>query len=688
MFSRIITFLIFITPLCIYGSETDSIPDSRVQNLKEVVVTPEEITQTQDKLIVNVSNQVKKHSYDGYSVLANLMLPGLEVDPFSSKVSAYNNGVLLAINGIKASKNEIKALFPKDIIRIDYYTGFNPEFPTAEYVIDFIVKIRDYGGDVMLQADQFLNRPTGKDFANWRMFSKQSEFSIRMEGDYHHFASQYGIGESIYDFSTGRVGRYQNTQTISNHDNNIRGSMNFLHRFKRGVLKASAAFTSQHRSNIEEEIDRIERLSGISLDTADIYTHSDRRLPSIQISYDHKFANKSTLSVSLNGDYTNTNASRDYLSEQTVMSHTRENFYSIRPRAKYTFNASKKNSLFAEMEMMYRNSKIEYIQNSDYTRPWLANIRGNFSIGDNFKVSNRLTLYLMARGVFGVNENSATTDKEFLFTPTARVTWKLPNGNQLQGQMSINSSHPALSMYSTDEKWLDPFRLRKGNPYLKSSVRYSPSITLTSNHRWGIFQFRSNYNVVTDAIYLDIMLDNERQMCIQTFNNGGDYKVLDISPYVQVNLIPNKLQFRTTVNYNRVDIHTYRHLHSDCVIVSGGMSYMNQGLNAHINFSSPRSSIDQYGEKYYYPIDFSISVGYIINNLSVNLYCKNPYMKTRNRIYMTLPDVMADFYSWRPRINDNDFAISVSYRFNYGKPKHKYENIEIEQTENTAILGH
>ena len=58
---------------------------------------------------------------------------------------------------------------------------------------------------------------------------------------------------------------------------------------------------------------------------------------------------------------------------------------------------------------------------------------------------------------------------------------------------------------------------------------------------------------------------------------------------------------------------------------------MNQGLNAHINFSSPRSSIDQYGEKYYYPIDFSISVGYIINNLSVNLYCKNPCMKTRNR---------------------------------------------------------
>ena len=74
--------------MCIYGSDTDSVPDLRVQNLKEVVVTPEEITQTQDKLIVNISNQVKKHSYDGYSVLANLMLPGLEVDPFSSKVSA------------------------------------------------------------------------------------------------------------------------------------------------------------------------------------------------------------------------------------------------------------------------------------------------------------------------------------------------------------------------------------------------------------------------------------------------------------------------------------------------------------------------------------------------------------------------------------------------------------------------
>ncbi len=687
MLDKIKLLLLLITfPICMSGAVFDTVPD--IHNLKEVVVTPQEIVQTQEKLIINVSTQVRKHSYDGYSMLSNLMLPGVNVDLLSSKISAYETNVLLSINGIKASTNEIKTLNPKDVIRIDYYTGFNPNFPTEQYVIDFIVKIRDYGGAVMLHANQSLNRPTGDNLADWRMFKKSSEFGVRVQGDYDHFASVRGRGTTYYEFINGNVDRRQEVNTCSNHINNLKGGLHFLNRFKRGIFKAALSFEKKYYCNLEEMLDEIEKLDNTTIETADIFSHKDRLLPSLLVSYDHKFINKSTISVSFNGDYAHTKSTRNYLSEQDVMSNTREDFYSFRPRARYTLPLSKKHTLFAEEDFMYRHSDIYYTENSDFSASELTNIWSNFAVGDIYRLNKKLSLFIVVRMHYEVTKNSVHDEYEFFFTPTARISWMLPKGNLIRGEFSISSSKPSLSMYSTDEKWIDPFSLRKGNPYLKSSNKFSTTLSFTSNHKWGMFQIMSRYNLTSDAVFLDIIRDDTRQMYVQTFDNGGNYEVLDIMPTIQLNIIPNKLRFRTSLEYLRVDTRTYKHLHSNCFFANVGLTYMNRGFRGQLNFSSPRSSIDQYGEEYYNPVSINLSAGYAINNWSINIFCKNPFMKTRQRISISLPGITSDNYNWRPRVFDNNLSIRISYRFNYGKRNHKYQDVEIESIENSAILEH
>ena len=151
---------------------------TKTEQLKEVTVTANKMLVTPDKTIIRVSNNVRRHSYDGYSALSLMAIPGLDVDTNDGSVSTYGNSVLLCINGIEADKDEIKTLNPKDIKQVDFYTNFDPNHPDKQYVIDFIMKIRDHGGAVMLRANEELNRASGGGFADWRTFRGRSEFGV------------------------------------------------------------------------------------------------------------------------------------------------------------------------------------------------------------------------------------------------------------------------------------------------------------------------------------------------------------------------------------------------------------------------------------------------------------------------------------------------------------------------------
>ena len=89
--------------------------------LDEVVVTGRQITRTTDKVLYFPSKEQLRHASDGYKALALMMIPTLDVDPFTKKVSTIQGETLLLINGREASSDEIRNLNPKDILRIDFY---------------------------------------------------------------------------------------------------------------------------------------------------------------------------------------------------------------------------------------------------------------------------------------------------------------------------------------------------------------------------------------------------------------------------------------------------------------------------------------------------------------------------------------------------------------------------------------
>lgn len=93
-----------------------------------------------------------RHSYDGYSALRALMIPGLEADPRSATITYHRENVLLCIDGREATREEVQNLNPKDIKRVDFYSQGRSDYPEASTILDYILKERDYLGTIALNA--------------------------------------------------------------------------------------------------------------------------------------------------------------------------------------------------------------------------------------------------------------------------------------------------------------------------------------------------------------------------------------------------------------------------------------------------------------------------------------------------------------------------------------------------------
>ena len=87
-----------------------------------------------------------KASGNGMDLLQQMMLPRVQVDLLNNEIKATGNGVVqVRINGVKVEQDEIKALNPSDIIRIEYHDNlaYVTAMPISCWIILFAGRIRE-----------------------------------------------------------------------------------------------------------------------------------------------------------------------------------------------------------------------------------------------------------------------------------------------------------------------------------------------------------------------------------------------------------------------------------------------------------------------------------------------------------------------------------------------------------------
>lgn len=685
---KIIVMLILMQCALVSTAQESSDSDSPV-SLNEVEVKANGLIVGHDKIMLNVDKNLRKHSYDGYSLLNAAMIPGLEVNPFDRTVKSENESVLLCINGVEASQGEIRTLNPKDVQRIDFYTGYDPRHPDSRFTLDFIVKIRESGGAVVLEARQHLNRLTGSDMADWRMYRGKTELGVRLEGNYDSYAQGlYEEENMLMAFDRGDVMMEVSSSIDRKRSQSLRAKPYLVWRRDNETLKITFALQQQHASQNLSQLEQYERLSELTVSDARIHSHSDRLLPSMSGMYQHKYSASRYLNVFFNGNYSHTDKSRDYMSIENVASNTRENFYGGSATVQYSFGFSDTQRGFVSAGGGMNHSRISYEQNERTSLSHLTTGTFRLAVGDNWRVSRSLSLNLVLSGDVTSVANDKKTTRRFSFIPSLRANWTIAQGHSLSYNISFRSQRPPMSYYSSDEKWLMPYIRQVGNPDLKMSNIASMSLNYRDVQKWGYLELFGSYTATTRSVYYDIRCDDARDVYIQTFRNGGTYHNLNVGPRAQFKIVPGHLTLRVGGSWDYTRIETWHPLHKHTLRADANLMYMGGGFTANVKCTTPGKALDELGCIGYVPWDLQISANYVINNFTVGATVRNPFMTTPTRSESVLPGITESSRYHSSRSRYNMVAVTISYRFNYGKEKKKYDEVELQENEDSAILGH
>lgn len=118
------------------------------------------------------NKQVKNASNDAISLLRNMAIPVLQIDPLGNSVKNISNSdVNIFIDFQPATQQEILGMRTKDVVRVEYYDNpTDPRFKGSRAVVNFIMKKYQYGGYLKLNAGQSFFYNAG----DYRLYSKIS----------------------------------------------------------------------------------------------------------------------------------------------------------------------------------------------------------------------------------------------------------------------------------------------------------------------------------------------------------------------------------------------------------------------------------------------------------------------------------------------------------------------------------
>ncbi len=179
--------------------------DSASVQLSEVTVTASPVIQTLDKKIILPTSHQLKASTNGLNLLQQMKLSRLQVDPFNKKISSSGQGeVQVRINGAKAEIEEVMALRPEDVLRIEYHDD-----PSLRYgegiaaVIDYIVRRRETGGYLSLDLQNSPHTAWGNNGITAKINHKKSEYALTYYGGYRGFNHTWRENEEGFVFADG-----------------------------------------------------------------------------------------------------------------------------------------------------------------------------------------------------------------------------------------------------------------------------------------------------------------------------------------------------------------------------------------------------------------------------------------------------------------------------------------------------
>ncbi|MDY2916434.1 MAG: hypothetical protein SOT19_01640 [Muribaculaceae bacterium] len=531
---------------------TDSVP---AQELHEIVIKASKVIRKSDMDVYHPSQSAVENSNNGMQLLDNLMIPTLSVNDALSSITAAGQQVQVRINGRTATIDNVRALLPETIRRVEWIDNPGLRYGGASYVLNFIVDNPTAGGSLQLSAAPALNVAFGNYMADVKLNFGRSQFEIgnrfkltnkvKAHREYSETFT-YPDGSSLTRDESPLGGSIDNTQ------NSLWASYNYV-RPDTTVFIAEFGMWSNMRNKTRYNglLSLSDGSDNISLTDMSGYEGST---PSLSLYLQQHFAHRQMLVVDFStslyigksfSDYIERNpVTADYLNNIHTNIHDRNQAYAIeadyikkwnnsRLTAGASYRAKRNRSKYESLsgEVYHQRQDKVYFFAEYYQRfgHWTATA----GIGAQY------TDYLFRESDRGSHSWSAR--------PQATITYSLNSNHNFRLNFTSWQSTPSLEETNVVAQQIDGFQWRVGNQNLKTAnsymltFRYGFSLPRV-NGTFGVRAFTSP-NAITPLRYW------EGDRLINSYENSRGLRNLSFFLAPQIEIVPEWLNLSGYLQY-------------------------------------------------------------------------------------------------------------------------------------------
>lgn len=650
--------------------------DSSAIALDEVTVTAANvINQIDRKIILPTAHQLKA-SNNGLSLLQQMKLSRIQVDPVNRAITSSGAGVVqLRINGATAETQEILSLRPEDVIRIEYHDDPGMRYgDNVAAVIDYIVRRHETGGYVAFDTQNSPHIVFGDNNVIAKLNHKKSEFSINFY-DHHRGFNYWRENSEFFHYADGTAfNRVEDGTPDKMSEFSTRVSVGysyqepdkwFLNASLRGYFRNEKRNTSSKLYPANEPDNFVDMKD---------YTGPHSRRPSLDLYFQRTLKNKQAIILNAVGTYIDSKEERSY--QENRNGTTLTDIYSLTKGEKYSFigegiyeKGFGKGKLSLGLRHQQSITDNRYAGTSTATTEMKE---ANSSVYAEY--TGKLNRFNYSVGVHGSRawfNQGGEGYTQYSFFPRIRMAYNFSENAFIRYRGDISKWTPSLSDLGDVEQLIDSLQLRRGNPGLHMSTVYSN--TLYFDYRKGLFS--GNLNLYYQYQHNPIMEETLREgnMFVRTINNQVSFQKLN--PELELKFGPIKdiltLSFSNGINYFDSKGHNYHHSYTNWYYRLEAMANY-KGWSGFFQIQNHRNTFFgetlSYGENYHV-----LGVGYRYKQLNVGVMSFNPFISTYKRGDEKFSALAPSKNWWYLKESTRVFLVSLSWNFSFGR---KFQSAE------------
>lgn len=533
---RNVTFLLLVvSSLCAIAQN-----DGKSVALDEVVVKAAKVVNKIDGQTIYPTDIQKESSSNGYGILQKLALPNIKIDLAAHSVSATDNRgeVQLRINGIIVERQEMIALDPKTIARINFVNNPGVRYGNGiAYVIDIITRRAAHGYIAGTDITVAITSLSGNGTAYGKWNTGKSELSVsydfsgnRLKGLQANENANYTLNDgSVYtvtrnDIATQRKQLGHNAKLTYNWADSTAC-----------VFQASLS-GSFHRTPDNYSIKDIS--DGDNSYTATSRENGKSCSPVADLYFFRQFTPRQSITANAVGTYISTKSEHYYDEATPYIYDVNGKSASLLSEVIYE-NRLKPFTLSAGLNYRLKHTK------NDYTGDAAALTKiDNSAIYAFAEIKGMMRTVQYSFGV-GASHLHYRQDNDcydyWTFRPKGSVAYSFAKGMQLSYSFQVNDKVSRVAMVSNATIRSNSMEWTVGNPDLKPNRELEHTLQLAYNtSRWQTSVSGFYRHCIKPNMALYERTDDNRFVYTQVNQKAID--VLQVYAYAAYWAIPDKLQ--------------------------------------------------------------------------------------------------------------------------------------------------